>query len=454
MRNLTYKLASPISNEKIEWMHKQALSVIEKIGIAVPHEKTLKLLSGLKGVSVKGERVHFKDWLVDQCTIRKRYEPGTAGFAVRTGVYCLNILDLDGVARPAVTKDLVEMVRVADRLGMGGEAPVEPTDIPPKLRQVAMKKVCWENSRDIYGGYVYDCEAAEYIYEMSRVADRSFSLGGTDFISPLKVNPKKLDLFFHFLDRKIPVGLGTMPLVGVSAPIFYYAAYVQGMAEILAGVTLVKLLFQGEGGPGIVNVYPYDMKYNTVVFGSPEKLTLMLISMQIANYFGFDISPNALMSMAKEPDAQASAEKLAQTMVTALYGARTFRYAGTLSQDELFSPVQLVIDREIAEYVSHFAGGFNAGPEENFLRLIAEGVKDNTFLAQPTTLEHYRDTYWFPELFEHESLAQWRKNGGQNIRVRAAETVRRKLSETPFALPEDRRKELARIYRKAEEKLT
>ena len=51
---------------------------------------------------------------------------------------------------------------------------------------------------------------------------------------------------------------------------------------------------------GIVNVYPFDMKYQTVTFGSPEKLLLMFCSMQIANYFGFDTSPNGLMCMAKE----------------------------------------------------------------------------------------------------------------------------------------------------------
>lgn len=450
---VSYKLTGGLSEEQIKNIYKEALLVIEEIGIDVPHQKTLKLLSDYKGVTVKGTRVYFKDWLVNECTVKKRYQPEDGKFKIHTGVYCLNILDLNGNVRASTTKDLIDMVKLADSLGMGGEAPIEPTDIPPKLRQIAMMKTCWENSREITGGYLYDIEAAEYIYEMAKIVNKPFSLGGTMIISPLKVNPEKLDLFFNFLDRDVPVSMGNMPLLGVTAPIFYPAAYTQGMAEILGGITLIKLIFKGKGGPGIVNVYPFDMKNQTVTFGSPEKLLLMLISMQIANYFGFDISPNALMCMAKEPDSQASAEKLAQVIVTALHGARTFRYAGTLSQDEIFSPEQLVIDKEIVEYVSHFIQGFDFGPEKDFVRIIEEGVKEMTFLSHPTTLENYKEVYWFPRLFEHESLAQWRKEGKESIRKRIPKIVEKNISEHQFRLPIDVQKELDKIYKTAEEKL-
>ncbi|MFH0795538.1 MAG: trimethylamine methyltransferase family protein [Candidatus Omnitrophota bacterium] len=444
-----------MSEKQLHDIHKEALRVIENIGIDIPHQKTIKLLSGIKGVTVKGTRIYFKDWLVNECTIRNPYQPsGDNQFKVYTGVYCLNILDLNGKVRPATTKDLVEMVKLADSLGMGGEAPVEPTDIPPKLRQVYMAKTCWENSREIAGGYVYDTEAAEYVYEMARIVNKPFSLGGTVIISPLKVDAARLDLFFNFLDRDVPASMGNMPLLGVTAPIFYPAAYIQGIAEILGGITLIKLIFKGKGGPGIVNVYPFDMKYQTVAFGSPEKLILMLLSMQIANYFGFDIRPNALMCMAKEPDSQASAEKLAQVIVTSLHGARTFRYAGTLSQDEIFSPEQLVIDKEIVEYVSHFIKGFDFGPEKDFVKIIEEGVKEMTFLSHLATLERYKEVYWIPRLFEHESLGQWKQKGGKSIREKAKEITRKKISEHQFQLPSNIQKELDRIYRKAEENLS
>ena len=74
-------------------MHKQALLVIEKVGIDIPHDKTLKLISGIKGVSIKGSRVYFKDWLVNKSTIKRSYQPEDKEFKICAGVYCLNILD-------------------------------------------------------------------------------------------------------------------------------------------------------------------------------------------------------------------------------------------------------------------------------------------------------------------------------------------------------------------------
>ena len=454
MSRIRYQLSGGLTERQIEGMHAQALSVIEKLGIDIPHEKTLKRLAGIKGIKIKGTRVHFADWLVNESTVRKPYEPpADVGFDVHAGVYCLNLIDLDGSTRPATSADTIEMVKLADALDMKGEVPVEPGDLPPKLRQVFMFKACWENSRELTGGYLYDVEAAEYVYEMTQVAGRPFCLGGTAIISPLKIDPAKLELFFHFLDRNVSVGMGNMPLLGVSAPIYHTAAFVQGMAEVLAATTLTRLIFGGNKGAGLVHVYPYDMKYNTVAFGSPEKLLLMLAGMQIYRYFGFTPFPDALMCLAKEPDAQASAEKLAQVLAAASMGARAFRYAGTLAQDDLFSPEQLVIDKEIVDYVAHFAKGCEYGPEEDFPKIIEEGINEGGFLTHETTLEKYREICSFPEIFERESFPQWTQKGERSIRDKVREIAREKISAHAFAPPDDVKKELDKIYKKAQKHL-
>jgi len=455
MSRVRYELTGGLNPRQIERIHEQAIAVVGKLGIDVPHEKTLKLLAGTKGVAIKGTRVRFADWLVNESTLSAPREPDAERpFEIHAGVYCLNLLDLDGNARQPTSADVVQMARLADALDMKGETPLEPTDLPPRLRQVFMVKACWENSRALTGGYLYDLEAAEYVYEMAQAAGRPFCLGGTAIISPLKIDPAKLELFHHFLDRGVPVGMGNMPMPGVSAPIFYPGAFVQGMAEVLGAVTLTRLIFAGSKGRGVVHVYPYDMKYNTVAFGSPEKLHLMLIGMQIARYFGANPFPDALMCLAKQPDAQASAEKLAQVLIATAAGARAFRYAGTLAQDDLFSPEQLVIDREIVNYAAHFAKGFETGPEEGYLKIIEDGINEGGFLAHETTLENFRDVCWFPELFERDSLAQWRQKGEQSVRRRAAQIAREKIAEHAFALPADVRKELNAIYGKARDKLS
>ena len=102
MPRIRYKLGAGLSRPQIESIHKGALRVIEKIGIDVPHEKTLKQLAGLEGVRIKGTRVCFSSDLVNESTLKRPLpEPGDGEFEVHAGVYCLKILDFDGNTRPA-----------------------------------------------------------------------------------------------------------------------------------------------------------------------------------------------------------------------------------------------------------------------------------------------------------------------------------------------------------------
>ncbi len=102
MSKIEYQLSDGLSKKQLRDLHVKSLLIIEKIGIDVPHKKSLKLLSEHEGVIIKGTRVYFKDWLVNECTVKKPYQPVEDNqFKVQAGVICLNILDLDGKTRPA-----------------------------------------------------------------------------------------------------------------------------------------------------------------------------------------------------------------------------------------------------------------------------------------------------------------------------------------------------------------
>ena len=75
---------------------------------------------------------------------------------------------------------------------------------------------------------------------------------------------------------------------------------------------------------------------------------------------------------------------------------------------------------------------------------------EGNFLSHHTTLENYKKAYWFPDIFEHQSLGN---KGHENIREKAKQIAEKKIAEHQFALPHDIQKELDRIYKKAEEKL-
>jgi trimethylamine:corrinoid methyltransferase-like protein len=89
--------------------------------------------------------------------------------------------------------------------------------------------------------------------------------------------------------------------------------------------------------------------------------------------------------MAKRPGVQAAAEKGASAVVGALAGSSSFMGAGTLSLDEVFSPEQLAIDREIADYALRVAQGFEFDADKLSVEIIAACAEDGAFLAHDST---------------------------------------------------------------------
>lgn len=55
-----YQLEGGLSEQQIEVMKEKALDLVEKVGIYVPHEGILKLLSDYDGVTIDKEDVKFK----------------------------------------------------------------------------------------------------------------------------------------------------------------------------------------------------------------------------------------------------------------------------------------------------------------------------------------------------------------------------------------------------------
>jgi trimethylamine:corrinoid methyltransferase-like protein len=75
----------------------------------------------------------------------------------------------------------------------------------------------------------------------------------------------------------------------------------------------------------------------------------------------------------KRPDAQAACKRTASALWQALLGVRHFG-VGQLSIDEVFSPQQAVLDREILAYVERIVEGLDLESETvDTVTLIREG---------------------------------------------------------------------------------
>jgi len=341
--------------------------------------------------------------------------------------------------------------------------PVRPLDLPNEsLQEIANYMVSWENSprksSDIFEANPKSTvHVAEYVYEMARAANRYYSLG-LWVVSPFQVMENELEIIYRFLDRKVPMWGATMPIAGVTAPISMVGAYVQSIAELFGSVTLLNLISRGAPVYALpidsIRAYPFDMKYGSFVYGSPEDLLATLLQIQLNNRYRIPTVAKSLLTASKEPDAQAGAEKAAHTVTAALAGARIFTNAGLVSVDEIYSPEQVVMDYEIVQYARRVVQGLEMNEEALSVPVIEEVGPAGNYLGHPTTIDKFRTAFWIPELFEHTMLQQWTDEGSISVREKAREIARQRISEHRFELPSETQRDLDSIWKKALEELS
>ncbi len=463
-KNRSYHLSGGFSDEDMDKMHNAMLDIIANVGIKIPHEGILKLITGRKGVKIEGEIVKFSSELVEESIGKMKYPDYAinAEYIINSGAYELNILDIDSnKIRPPLTKDLIEMVKLAGSYGMYGSAPVRPSDIKSdELQEIAMYKYCWENSPHIASS-IFEAnpkssvKAAEYVYEMAQVAGKLFSLGFW-IKSPLNIDFMELDIIYNFLEKKVPLWVATAPMAGATAPLYFVGAYVQSMAEVFAGLTLLSLINTSETHPvcliiDSIRAYPFDFKYASFVYGSPKDIIGTLFQIQLNRRYGIPVVAKSLLTASTGIDVQMAAEVMGHTMTAALAGARIFTCAGLLAIDDVFSAEALVLDYEIVQYVKNVVDGFRFSDEYLSTSIIKDVGIGGEFLSHDSTLNDFREANWESLIFERIMLRKWRDIGEPDIRDKCRKIAKERIKQYEYNLPSDVSKEMNKIYNKAKD---
>jgi trimethylamine:corrinoid methyltransferase-like protein len=166
---------------------------------------------------------------------------------------------------------------------------------------------------------------------------------------------------------------------------------------------------------------------------------------------GQPVRGGSFRSMAKQPDEQAACERTASVLWQAMLGARHFGAVGQLSVDEVFSPQQAVIDREILAYVARLVRGMEVRRDVDSVALIREGVAQGSFSGVPDTVERFRDFCSFPDLFRHWNVERWRANKEPSILGEAWVRAKEEIARSTHRLQPDQEAKIDAIYSKAVE---
>jgi trimethylamine--corrinoid protein Co-methyltransferase len=269
-------------------------------------------------------------------------------------------------------------------------------------------------------------------------------------ISPLRFPRLGVDLLFETCKVPLPVPIGPMAQVGVSAPATLAGTIAQETAEILAGICVVQLI--GPGTPVCFGGIPhaFDMRSTQVIFGGPEQGLMAAAMTEMGKSYGLPVYVNVGLTDSKCVDAQAGLEVGASLLAGALAGADIFGHLGIAGADQGASPEMLVFQHEAVEYVERMLRGFEVDDEALALDLIDSLGPGGSYIAEEHTVRNYRKALWVPRILDRLFWESWSGAGRRDTLSRARERLAEvERSHAPNPLPDDVEREVRGIVERA-----
>ncbi len=455
------ELNRPYTSAQMDEILSDAVRVLGEVGIGCAEKDAIDRITATPGVRWHEGRLRFGPETVRETVAAIRRENATGeseppAFRLHTAWSCFNYADPEtGEVRPPSTADAIRMTRLMDARGYGWwPIPLIPRDVPPRHATLACEHIALRHSRHFGGFMPALCrEEIDFLIAMYQAVGRTYLHNEQISISPLRFNDAGLALAIPYLGRDDcqVILTGAIPAVGATAPFSIRTALVQVLAEQLALVIACGRLGLREKGVGL-RLQPFDFQATTMVFGGPEEMLFRTCCNQLTEHVaGVPARWGHLHSMARMPDVQAAAERAASALWQGLIGVREFHCAGQLAQDEVFSPLQVVIDEEIIRLVGHACRGLEplAADGEDAVAEIAAGLAAGTFLAEPATAGSYRNVSYWPELFSRATVGHWHRLGQPTILGEARAAVAASLAAHTFSLEAAQADQLDLIYGEA-----
>ena len=457
--------------------------LLEEIGITVKHEKFVAGLKGKDGLTFDGDRIRIgrklSDGYIDEYIEQQRKELADGGppaadrpWSLSCGGFSMAVLDPEtDKPRPATSRDLRDCIRLVRSVGIGGSYPCIPQDVPPNLRALNCFRICHEEADNISMWEYYDSRAAPYVYEMSRVVDQKFifiiNVPGT-----LTLSDEDIDVLMTYYpafkkdpDRFAWYAVADYPMLGVSKPITSTGSIAHLVAHCFGTHILLHQFDPALRIPfGLSPGMPVDLQNMCWAFGSPRThLYAYLSHLVLPAFCGVEprthvAAAAAFRSSSCAPDFRAGMEKMASALMAAMQGARSFGNAGSLCVDDLFSGVQLLLDVELFEYIKELMESFHPHPDilttEGLWDVLGDvGTGEDEYYSHPDTATKIRDLLPVSPRRPHEKLRAWMAHG-KNMIDRVREEVKDRIrAAEPYQCDEGVRKELDKIYRRAEREI-
>ena len=466
---------SILTQDQIRRIHETSLAILERVGIIVPHEEMLgRFADSGASVDFPNQRVRIPADLVKRCldqagkrfTIYGRDLSKKAEFGVGKRNYnsiageAHWVDELRGPRRFASLDDVATAARFVDALdhiNIAG-AMSDPHEIPASYRCVEVMAAMLRNTTKPIHFWFHDRASAKYLIEMM-IALRGSESQAAEFpacypflepISPLRFPFNGIDLLFETARLNLPVPIGPMAQMGLSAPATVAGTLAQENAEILAGVCITQLI-----RPGMPVCYggichAFDMRTTQLIFSGPEQAIFGVAMTQMGKHYGLPVYINVGLTDSKCADAQAGLEAGITLAMGAAAGADIFGHMGISGVDQASSLDILTLQHEIISYVESTMREIDFSDDALGLDAIESVGPGGSFIDTDHTAAHFRKELWFPRLLDREYYQSWLDAGATSMqercRARKEEILR---THVPQPLDPQLGREFARIVEAA-----
>ena len=454
-----------LSQAEMDAIHQSALRILERTGMWIDHCGALEYLRAAGcGVDMDRRLVKFPSEVVEaavarmRCNFRDpdRWPKRTSvrysqvrfdaqpfcvhdDFTVSAGGFCCFICDPDGQRRNATLEDVREALKLADKLDQIAYTglPCAAQDVPVQVRPVVMAAELVKATRKLGGIETFEPAQVGYIARIGEIvaggreAHRRHPIlvGYAEARTPLCIDAVMAEVMLAHLELGLPQSLDTMPDGGATAPVSAAGILSLGVAETLGGLVLGFAV--DPNATMTIDFTPSycDMRSMYFSYAGAERMPLLAARVQlVSEYYGCPSGIHGGKTNACVPGTQAGVEKAISMYAAVLAGAIGFGTVGHLENAVTFSPLQLVIDNEIARYVRRAVRGFEVNEETLALDVIEKaGIGGHTY-DQEHTLSHYREEELLSPFFDCTGWGSGDSLDRERFEKRAAAKLRELLA--------------------------
>ena len=431
-----------LNEKQITAIEEAAEDILERIGVEVRHEPSLKLLLEA-GCEVRDQRVRFARGFCRKLVkenapsefIQHARDPRKS---VRIGGDAMVLVPCYGPPFVSATdiprrysrledfNDFVRLAHMCPEMHHTGGPICEPTDIPVTKRHLDMNYGHLALSDKCFMGAVTARERAEDTIAMCEI------VFGKEFVqnncvvtalinlnSPLVLDETMLDAAHVYAATGQACVITPFMIAGASSPTTVAGLSAQALAETLVGMAITQLV-----RPGAPVVHGFMMLGMSMRSGSPlrydETWKSMLIAGQLARRLGVPFHCGGSTSSSKTPDAQAGWEAAAYMTFAMLAGVNYFIHAtGTLEAGLVANFDKFLIDCDMLGAITRMTSSIDTGADALAVDAICAVGPAGNFLSSPHTMDRYKTAFYQPSNANGESFEAWAAAGSQDAAHRA-----------------------------------